>query len=85
MENKQKVEALGIVVGDTKELEDSVNNLIGQEIKIWEAQITSLSDELEAKELLEKLLDEAKEYYKSGDYYQASQALEKIHLTYPQP
>ena len=85
--NKQKVEALGIVVGDgeIEKVESTIDELIGRQIKIWELQIDELSDELEVKEEFKKLLKEAEEYYSAGDYYPASQALEKIYLSYPQP
>ena len=68
-ENKQKVEALGIVVGETKNLDDAMKQLVEREMKTLENQILT--------EAQEGILAEAKESYEAGQY---SQALEKILL-----
>lgn len=83
--NKEKVEALGVVVGETGELEEGVQALIARQIIIWKTLINNLSDELEIKEELGELMNQVEEYYLAGDYYQASQILVKIYLSYPQP
>jgi hypothetical protein len=65
--NKEKVKALGIIVGETKQLDDAISQLVEREIK-----------DLESRTLTEKqqiLLEGAKEDYNIGNY---SLALEKI-------
>jgi hypothetical protein len=66
-ENKEKVKALGIIMGETKELDNAISQLVEREIK-----------DLENRTLAEKqqvLLEGAREDYKKGNY---SLALEKI-------
>lgn len=87
-QTKEKVEALGVAVGeakDLKDLEDSIPVLIVRQIEIWKTQINNLSDELEIKKDLGSLLDKAEEYYKAEDYSKASQILVEIYLSYPHP
>jgi hypothetical protein len=73
-ENKQKVEALGVVVGETEELD----NVLAQ---IVEGEIINL-EERSLSETQEELLRQAKGDFQQGNY---SQALEKIlFLSYPQ-
>jgi len=73
-ENKQKVEALGVVLGETEKLDNALAQLVEREIKELESQ--SLS------EVQQEILEGAKEDFKIGDY---NQALEKILLlSYPQ-
>lgn len=67
VENKEKIEKLGVVIGDTEELENALRELVEREIK-----------DLENKTLTEekaKLFEEAKESFETGNYYQS---LEKI-------
>jgi len=72
--NKQKIEALGVIVGETKEWDNALAQIVDSQIKDLEKG--SLS------EIQEKILEEAKMDYQNGDY---SQALEKILLlSYPQ-
>lgn len=66
-ENKQKVEALGIVVGETEELDSALSKLVEKEIADLEGR--TLTEEQKS------LLAEAKEDCQAGDY---TQALEKI-------
>ncbi len=77
-ENKQKVEALGVKVGDTEELDNALSQ--------WRARLVeSEIKEMEGKELSEnqqQILAEIKQDFENGDY---SSALEKILLlSYPQ-
>lgn len=73
-ENKKKVEALGVVIGETEELDNALAQLVESQIK-----------DLEGRTLTERqqsLLVEAKEDFEDGNY---NQALEKILLlSYPQ-
>ena len=75
-EKEQEVETLGVVVFDsngTKEqLEDSTDQLIEKMIQVWEREPLN--------EKQEECLKQAKEFYGQGEYYQASQELEKIYL-----
>ena len=74
-ENKQKVESLGVVVGETKELDNAISQLVKREIKDLESRTLT--------EKQQKLLEGAKEDYERGNY---SLALEKIlFLSYLQP
>lgn len=66
-ENKEKVEALGVVVGETEELDNALAQLVEREINILESQ--SLT------EAQQELLVEIKNLYQAGEY---SEALEKI-------
>ena len=68
-ENKQKIEALGIIVGETKKLDDVMKQLVEREMKSLENQVLT--------EVQEGILTEAKENYEAGQY---NQALEKILL-----
>lgn len=70
-ENKQKIEALGIVIGETEELDSALRKLEKQTAAI-------LIEDLESRTLSEddqKLLEEAKQAFGGGNY---SLALEKI-------
>lgn len=66
-ENKEKVEALGVVVGETEELENALSQLVEREIKDLEKR--TLTEE--QQEILEK----TKEDFEAGNY---SEALIKI-------
>jgi len=68
-ENKEKVEALGIVVGETEELDASLKELVEREIKDLESR--SLTEDQEA------LLNEAKNDLVAENF---TNALEKIWL-----
>jgi len=73
-ENKQKIEALGVIVGETEELDRALARVV--ENLIEDLEKGSLSED--QKELLEA----AKEDYQAGNY---PQALERILLlSYPQ-
>lgn len=74
-ENKQKIEALGVVVGDIENLDNAIAKQIEIQIKTWQG--ISLDEELSS--LLEK---SEKYYYQDKDYYQASQALEELWRLY---
>jgi hypothetical protein len=68
-ENKQKIEALGVEVGDSKELDNALAQVVEKEIK-----------ELEDKSLTEsqeEVLTKVKESFEAGNY---SEALEEILL-----
>jgi len=76
-ENKQKVEALGVVVDETEALENSTAQLIEKTIEVWE------KEPLNKKQ--EEFLMEARVYFEGVEYYKASQALEMVYLlSYPQ-
>lgn len=66
-ENKQKAEALGVVIGGTNELNSALATLADREIKDLESRMLN--------EAQQELLAEAKENFEAGNY---SQALEKI-------
>ena len=73
-ENKQKIEALGIVVEDGEELDNTLNQIVEREIKDLESR--TLTEEQQ------ELFEQVKENFEAGDY---SQALIKIlFLSYPQ-
>lgn len=68
-ENKQKIEAMGVVIGDSKELDNALAQIVEKEIK-----------DLDNRTLTENqkgILDQAKEKFEAADY---SAALEKILL-----
>lgn len=72
-ENKEKVEALGVVIGQSEELENALAQMVEREIK--ELENRTLNGEQE------EALNSVKEDYQAGNY---SQALEKILiLSYP--
>ena len=72
-ENREKVEALGVVVGETKELNYALSQLAEREIKDLESRALTESQE--------KLLAAAREDFAKGNF---SQALEKLlFLSYP--
>ncbi len=73
-ENKQKIEALGVVVGESEELDNALFQLVEREIKDLENR-TLTEDQ-------EKLLAEAKEDFEAGNF---NEALEKIWLLSNQP
>lgn len=67
-ENKQKVEALGVVIGETEELDNVLAQLVVErEIKDLEGQVLT--------EKQQEVLNEARGDYENGEYFQA---LEKI-------
>lgn len=73
-ENKQKIEALGVIVGETKEWDNALAQIVEDQIKDLEKGTLS--------EAQEKILTEVKIDYEEGNF---SQALEKILLlSYPQ-
>lgn len=73
-QNKEKVEALGVEVGATEELDNAMAQLVQREIKELETRTLT--------EAQEQTLAEIKQDYEAGDF---SQALEKILLLgYPQ-
>ena len=73
-ESKKRVEALGVVIEETEELNNALTSLAEREIQELEKQILT--------ENQEKLLEEAKEDYEAGNF---ASALEKILLLgYPQ-
>lgn len=73
-ENKQKIEALGVVVGETEGLDNALSQIVEREIEDLENR--SLSEEQQ------EIFDEIKEDFIAGDY---NQALENILLlSYPQ-
>ncbi len=71
-ENKRRVEAMGIVVGGTDELDNAISKLV-------EREISAMNDN-DLTENQQKTLEQAKEDLKVGDY---SSALEKILLMMP--
>ena len=73
-ENKEKIEALGIVVGETKELNEALSQLVEREIKDLESRSLTPNQ----KELLEK----AEKDYQEGNFEQALENL--LLLSYPQ-
>lgn len=73
-ENKRKIAVLGVKVGETKELDNALAQIVEKEIK--ELEKNSLTEDQQ------ELLEEAREDYADGNY---SAALEKILLlSYPQ-
>ena len=73
IENRGKVEALGVTVGETPEMNEALSQLVEREINSLEGR--SLSEEQQ------KLLEQAQEDYQKGDF---NQALEKLlALSYP--
>ncbi len=72
--NKEKVEAMGVVVGETKGLNEALGQLMEQEIKSLEASTLSESQL--------KLLEEVKAEYAAGNLELALENL--LLLTYPQ-
>lgn len=72
--NKEKVEAMGVVVGETKGLNEALGQLVEQEIKGLEASTLSESQL--------KLLEEVKAEYAAGNLELALENL--LLLTYPQ-
>ena len=74
-ENREKVEALGVVVGETKELNRALSQLVEREIK-----------DLESRSLTEEqigILTQAKQDFKDGSYEKALEGI--LILSYPQP
>ena len=62
-EDRKKVESLGVVIGDTEELNDAYKILAEREIKNLEQSTLT--------EKQEEILKEAKEYFERGDYSNA--------------
>ena len=75
MENKEKVEALGVVVGETKELNYALSQLVEREIKDLESR--SLTEEQTG------ILAQAKQDFEDGSYEKALEGI--LILSYPQP
>lgn len=71
-ENREKVEALGIVIGETDNFNNAIKQLVEREIE----SIESLDSQI-LNETQQNILVEIKESYEAGQY---SQALEKILL-----
>lgn len=72
-ENKKKIEALGVIVGETEELDRALAHIV-----------ENLIEDLEKGSLFgsqEEILEAAKKDYQEGNY---SQALEILLLSYPQ-
>jgi len=78
-ENKEKIESLGVVVGDTGEIENAYCQLAGQEIQSLSTTIEKQSQLLDPAEVQKYLqgLEEAKGYLQKG---KCSLAFEKILL-----
>jgi len=74
-ENKQKIEALGIVVGETQELNQSLSLLVAREIKDLESR--SLTD------VQKESLAGIKQDFEVGNYTKALGQI--LLLSYPQP
>jgi len=74
MENKEKVEALGVVVGETKELNQALSQLVEREIKDLESH--SLTEEQTG------ILAQAKQDFEDGSYEKALEGI--LILSYPQ-
>jgi len=72
-ESKAEVEALGVVIGETGELEDALSQLVTREIKDLETR--TLTEEQS------RILEEVKKDYEAKNY---SKALEKILTLTPQ-
>ena len=73
-EKKVKIEALGVIIGETNELNEALARMVGNEIKDLESRTLS--------ENQAKTLEQAKADFERGDF---EQALEKLlMLTYPQ-
>ena len=73
-ENRQKIEALGVVIGEMTELDKALSQLVEREIQDLENR--TLTEEQE------EVLGQTKEDFRAGNY---NQALEKILLlSYPQ-
>ena len=68
-ENKQKIEAMGVVVGDSKELDNALAQIVEKEINDLDSR--TLTDEQK------EILIQVKEKFEAADY---SAALEKILL-----
>jgi hypothetical protein len=66
-ESKENIEALGVAVGDTKDLDNALVQLIERELK--DLEVRTLSDDQK------KVFDKATEDFKAGNY---SEALEGI-------
>ncbi len=66
-ESKQRIEALGIVIGETKELDNALAQLIERELEGLENQILT--------EEQEESLVQVKEDYQAGLYYQALEGI----------
>ena len=73
-ENKEKIEALGVVVGETKELNEALSQIVEREIKDLESRSLTLNQQ--------KLLEKAKEDYQKGNFEQALE--EVLVLSYSQ-
>lgn len=68
-ENREKVEALGIVIGESEEFSNSLKEIVQREIKDLEGSVLT--------ENQEKLLKDAKEDFEAGNF---TGALEKVWL-----
>ena len=77
-ENKQKIEALGVIIGETEELDNALVRVYKTTVEDWieDSEKSILSGEQQ------EILEQVKEDYQEGNYLQA---LEKIlFLSYPQ-
>ena len=68
-ENREKVKALGIVIGESEEFTNSLKEIVQREIAVLEDSILT--------ENQEELLEDAKEDFEAGNF---AAALEKIWL-----
>jgi hypothetical protein len=66
VENRERIEKLGVVIENTEELENALKELVEREIKDLEKMDLSLFSEEKVQ-----LLEEAKEYYEAGNYPEA--------------
>lgn len=72
-ESRQNLEALGIIVGETEELDNALAELVEREIKDLESRALS--------SVQTELIGEAKGYFEAGDYGQALETVLKISQT----
>jgi len=73
-ENKEKIEALGIVVGDTEELAQALSQLVEREINDLNDRV--LTDDQK------QILEQAKQDFEAGNYGKALEGI--LLLSYPQ-
>ncbi|MBU4466727.1 DUF5667 domain-containing protein [Candidatus Parcubacteria bacterium] len=74
-DNKEKIEALGIVVGNTEELTQALSQLVEREIN--DLNDRSLTDDQK------QVLEQAKQNFEAGNYAKALEGI--LLLSYPQP
>ena len=73
-ESRQKIESMGVVVGETKEFDEALSQLVSRELK--DAETRTLTEDQQ------KVLIAAKEKFKAEDYASALEAI--LLLNYPQ-